>query len=102
MLRVWGCMMQYRPPTSNIGRFASRAHWEIHLGISRKYKAWIVLDLLSQKITKARDAIFYERLNLAQFREDERTKANRIYANDGHSYTTPKDEAAAAIMEEDV
>ncbi|CAI7758334.1 unnamed protein product [Closterium sp. NIES-54] len=34
MLRVWGCMVQYRPPTSTIGKFASRARWGIHLGIS--------------------------------------------------------------------
>ncbi|CAI7914172.1 unnamed protein product, partial [Closterium sp. NIES-53] len=54
-----------------------------------------------QKITNARDGIFYERLNLAQFRKDEQTNANRVYTNDRHSYATPKDEAAAAILEQD-
>ncbi|CAI5484626.1 unnamed protein product [Closterium sp. Yama58-4] len=58
MLRVWGCMVQYRPPTSTIGKFASRARWGIHLGISHEYKAWTVLDLLSQKTVHARDVIF--------------------------------------------
>ncbi|CAI5480896.1 unnamed protein product [Closterium sp. Yama58-4] len=101
MLRVWGCMVQYRPPTSTIGKFASRARWGIHLGISHEHKAWIVLDLLSQKTTHARDVIFYERLFLEQFRHDEQTNANRVYANDGHSYATPEDEAAAAILEQD-
>ncbi|CAI7901996.1 unnamed protein product [Closterium sp. NIES-53] len=101
MLRVWGCIVQYRPPTSTIGKFASRLRWGIHLGISRKYKAWSILDLLSQKITNARDVIFYERLNLAQFRKDEQRNANRVYANDGHNYTTPEDEAAATILEQD-
>ncbi|CAI7771585.1 unnamed protein product [Closterium sp. NIES-54] len=101
MLRVWGCMVQYRPPTSTIGKFARRARWGIHLGINREYKAWLILDLISQKITKARDVIFYERLFLRQFREDEPTNANCVYANDGHSYATPEDEAAAAILEQD-
>ncbi|CAI7891662.1 unnamed protein product [Closterium sp. NIES-54] len=101
MLRVWGCMVQYRPPTSTIGKFASRARWGIHLGISRKYRAWLILDLIRHKITKTRDVIFYERLFLGQFREDERTNANRVYTNDGHSYATPEDEAAAAILEQD-
>ncbi|CAI7871223.1 unnamed protein product [Closterium sp. NIES-53] len=74
MLRVWGCMVQYRPPTSTIGKFASRARWGIHLGISHEHKAWILLDLLSQKTTHARDVIFYERLFLELFRHDEHMK----------------------------
>ncbi|CAI7922363.1 unnamed protein product [Closterium sp. NIES-53] len=49
MLRVWGCMVQYRPPTSTIGKFASRTHWGNHLGISHEHKAWLILDLMSQK-----------------------------------------------------
>ncbi|CAI7759877.1 unnamed protein product [Closterium sp. NIES-54] len=54
MLRVWGCVVQYRPRTSIIGKFASHARWGIHLGIIYEYKAWIILDLLSQKVTNAR------------------------------------------------
>ncbi|CAI7857349.1 unnamed protein product [Closterium sp. NIES-53] len=101
MLRVWGCMVQYRPPTSTNGKFTSRAHWGIHLGISHKHKAWLILDLMSQKIKNARDVIFYERLFLWKFREDEQANANRVYANDGHNYASPEDEAAAAILEQD-
>ncbi|CAI7886887.1 unnamed protein product [Closterium sp. NIES-54] len=101
MLRVWGCMVQYGLPTSTLGNFASRARWGIYLGITHEYKAWIILDLLSQKTMNARDVIFYERLNLAQFREDEQTNANRVYAHDGHNYATPEDEAAAAFLEQD-
>ncbi|CAI7885747.1 unnamed protein product [Closterium sp. NIES-53] len=99
MLHVWGCMVQYRPPTSTIGKFASHARWGIHLGINHEHKAWLILDLMSQKVANARDVIFYERLFLKQFREDEQANANRVYANDGHIYATPEDEAAAAILE---
>ncbi|CAI7863038.1 unnamed protein product [Closterium sp. NIES-54] len=53
MLRVWGCMVKYRPPTSSIGKFASRAHWGVHLGISHEDKAWLILDLMSQKFKNA-------------------------------------------------
>ncbi|CAI5465955.1 unnamed protein product [Closterium sp. Yama58-4] len=101
MLRMWGCMVQYRPLTSTIRKFASRAHWGIHLVISHEHKAWIILDLLSQKTTHARDVIFYKRLFLDRFCVNERTKAIRAYANDGHSYATPEFEAAAAILEQD-
>ncbi|CAI7732270.1 unnamed protein product [Closterium sp. NIES-54] len=101
MLRVWGCMVQYRPPTSTIGKFTSRAHWGIHLGISHEHKAWLIMDLMSQKTTNSRDVIFYKRLFLEQFCEDERVNANHVYANDEHSYATPEDEAAAAILEQD-
>ncbi|CAI7820644.1 unnamed protein product [Closterium sp. NIES-54] len=101
MLRVWGCIVQYRPPTSTIRKFASRAHWGIHLGISHEHKAWLILDLMSQKVKNARDVIFYERLFLQRFREDEQANANRVYANNGHSYASPEDEAAAAILEQD-
>ncbi|CAI7774142.1 unnamed protein product, partial [Closterium sp. NIES-53] len=36
-----------------------------------------------------------------RFREDEQANANRVYANNGHSYASPEDEAAAAILEQD-
>ncbi|CAI7768422.1 unnamed protein product [Closterium sp. NIES-53] len=101
MLHVWGCMVHYRPPTSTIGKFTSRGHWGIHIGISHEHKAWLILDLMSQKIKNAGDVIFYERLFFWQFREDEQANANCVYANDGHSYASPEDEAAAAILEKD-
>ncbi|CAI7823443.1 unnamed protein product [Closterium sp. NIES-54] len=101
MLRVWGCMVQYCPPTSTIGKFASRARWGIHLGISHEHKAWLIMDLMSQKVTNARNVIFYERLFLRQFREDEHANANRVYANDGYSYASPEVKSAAAILEQD-
>ncbi|CAI7801644.1 unnamed protein product [Closterium sp. NIES-53] len=81
MLCMWGCMVQYRPPTSTIGKFTSRTRWGIHLSISHEHKAWLILDLMSPKIKNARDVIFYEWLFLRQFREDEKANANRIYAN---------------------
>ncbi|CAI7742408.1 unnamed protein product [Closterium sp. NIES-53] len=99
MLRVWGCMVHYHLLTSTIGKFASRARWGIPLGY--EYKAWSILDLLSQKVTNARNVICYERLNLDQYREDEHTNANRVPANDAHSYATPEDKAASAILEQD-
>ncbi|CAI7805057.1 unnamed protein product [Closterium sp. NIES-53] len=101
ILRVWGCMVQYRSPTSTIEKFASRARWGVHLGINHKHKKWLILDLISQKVKNARDVIFYERLFLRQFCEDEQANANRVYANNGHSYASPEDEAVAAILEQD-
>ncbi|CAI7803226.1 unnamed protein product [Closterium sp. NIES-53] len=98
MIRVWGCMVQYRPPMSTIGKFTSRARWGIHLGISHEHKAWLILDLMSQKIKNARGIIFYEWLFLRQFREDEQANAN---PGGGHSYASPEDEAAAAILGQD-
>ncbi|CAI7736323.1 unnamed protein product [Closterium sp. NIES-53] len=98
MLRMGGCMVHYRPPTSTIGKFTSCARWGIHLGISHEHN---ILDLMSQKVTNAHYVIFYERLFLKQFFEDEQTNTNSVYANDGHIYATPEDEAAAAIMEQD-
>ncbi|CAI7815544.1 unnamed protein product [Closterium sp. NIES-53] len=56
---------------------------------------------LNQKTTNACDVIFYERLNLAQFHEEEHTNANYVYTHDGHSYATPEDEATGAIQEQD-
>ncbi|CAI7886978.1 unnamed protein product [Closterium sp. NIES-53] len=56
---------------------------------------------MSQKVTNARDVIFYEGLFLRQFCEDKQANANRVYANNGHSYVSPEDEAAADILEQD-
>ncbi|CAI7735327.1 unnamed protein product [Closterium sp. NIES-53] len=54
-----------------------------------------------RKIKNACDVIFYERLFLRRFRKDEQANANRVYANDGHTYASPEDEVAAAILEQD-
>ncbi|CAI7738331.1 unnamed protein product [Closterium sp. NIES-54] len=73
LLRICGCIVRNRPPTSTIGKIASRVRWGIHLGIIYEYK----------------------------YHADEQTNTNRVYTKDGHSYATLEDEAAAAIMEQD-
>ncbi|CAI7842429.1 unnamed protein product [Closterium sp. NIES-54] len=67
MLRVFGCMVQYRPPSARAGRFSQRAQWGLHLGIERNYNAWKIFDVHSKEIVAARDVIFYERLTLPTY-----------------------------------
>ncbi|CAI7889991.1 unnamed protein product [Closterium sp. NIES-54] len=35
LLRVFGCIVQYRPPTAPLGKFDQRAKWGLHLGIEK-------------------------------------------------------------------
>ncbi|CAI7910751.1 unnamed protein product [Closterium sp. NIES-54] len=67
MLRVFGCMVQYRPPSAQAGQFSQRAQWGLHLGIERNYNAWKIFDVHSKEIVAARDVIFYERLTLPTY-----------------------------------
>ncbi|CAI7796238.1 unnamed protein product [Closterium sp. NIES-53] len=67
MLRVFGCMVQYRPPAARAGRFSQRAQWGLHLGIEKNYNAWKIFDAHSKKTVAARDVIFYERLTLQAY-----------------------------------
>ncbi|CAI7922526.1 unnamed protein product [Closterium sp. NIES-54] len=67
MLRVFGCMVQYRPPSARAGRFSQCAQWGLHLGIERNYNAWKIFDVLSKETVAARDVIFYERLTLPTY-----------------------------------
>ncbi|CAI7732826.1 unnamed protein product [Closterium sp. NIES-53] len=67
MLRVVGCMVQYRPPSARAGRFSQRAEWGLHLGIERNYNAWKIFDIHSKEKVAARDVIFYERLTLPTY-----------------------------------
>ncbi|CAI7845012.1 unnamed protein product [Closterium sp. NIES-54] len=67
MLRVFGCMVQYRPPSARPGRFSQRAQWGLHLGIERNYNAWKIFDVHSKETVAARDVIFYERLTLPTY-----------------------------------
>ncbi|CAI7885683.1 unnamed protein product [Closterium sp. NIES-53] len=62
MLRVFGCMVQYRPHTAKAGRFSQRAQWGLHLGIEKHYNAWKILNIHSKETVAARDVIFYKRL----------------------------------------
>ncbi|CAI7822272.1 unnamed protein product [Closterium sp. NIES-53] len=67
MLRVFGCMVQYRPLSPRAGRFSQRAQWGLHLGIERNYNAWKIFDVHSKETVAARDVIFYERLTLPTY-----------------------------------
>ncbi|CAI7790297.1 unnamed protein product [Closterium sp. NIES-54] len=67
MLRVFGCMVQYRPPYARAGRFSQRAQWGLHLGIERNYNAWKIFDIHFKETVAARDVIFYERLTLPTY-----------------------------------
>ncbi|CAI7910285.1 unnamed protein product [Closterium sp. NIES-54] len=67
MLRVFGCMVQYRPPEARAGRFSQRAQWGLHLGIEKNYTAWRIFDIHTKETVAARDVIFYERLTLQTY-----------------------------------
>ncbi|CAI7786061.1 unnamed protein product [Closterium sp. NIES-54] len=67
MLRVFGCMVQYQPPSARAGRFSQRAQWGLHRGIERNYNAWKIFDVHSKETVAARDVIFYERLTLPTY-----------------------------------
>ncbi|CAI7761653.1 unnamed protein product [Closterium sp. NIES-53] len=67
LLRVFGCMVQYRPPSARAGRFSQRAQWGLHLGIKRNYNVWKLFYVHSKETVAARDVIFYERLTLPTY-----------------------------------
>ncbi|CAI7874154.1 unnamed protein product [Closterium sp. NIES-53] len=67
MLRVFGCMVQSRPPSAKAGRFSQRAQWGLHLGIEKNYNAWKIFDVHSKETVAARGVIFYERLTLPTY-----------------------------------
>ncbi|CAI7808743.1 unnamed protein product [Closterium sp. NIES-54] len=67
LLRVFGCKVQYRPPSARAGRFSQRAQWGLHMGIERNYNAWKIFDVHSKETVAARDVIFYERLTLPTY-----------------------------------
>ncbi|CAI7886203.1 unnamed protein product [Closterium sp. NIES-53] len=69
LLRVFGCVVQYRPPTAPLGKFDQRAKWGLHLGIEKQYFAWRIMDYRSRLIVPARDCIFYENLTLPVFEQ---------------------------------
>ncbi|CAI7794427.1 unnamed protein product [Closterium sp. NIES-54] len=66
-IRVFGCMVQYRPHTARARRFSQRAQWGLHLGIEKHYNAWKIFDIHSKETVAARDVIFYERLTLQTY-----------------------------------
>ncbi|CAI7782874.1 unnamed protein product [Closterium sp. NIES-54] len=69
LLRVFGCVVQYRPPTAPLGKFDQRAKWGLHLGIEKQFFAWRIMDYRSRLLVPARDCIFYENLTLPVFEQ---------------------------------
>ncbi|CAI7849592.1 unnamed protein product [Closterium sp. NIES-53] len=69
LLRVFGSVVQYRPPTAPLGKFDQRAKWGLHLGIEKQYFALRIMDYRSRLLVPARDCIFYENLTLPVFEQ---------------------------------
>ncbi|CAI7897445.1 unnamed protein product [Closterium sp. NIES-53] len=69
LLRVFGCVVQYRPPTAPLGKFDQRAKWGLHLGLEKQFSAWRILDYRCRLLLPARDCIFYENLTLPVFEQ---------------------------------
>ncbi|CAI7812970.1 unnamed protein product [Closterium sp. NIES-53] len=67
MLRVFGCMVQYRPPSARAGRFSQRAQWGLLLGIEKNYNALKIFAVHSKETVAARGVIFYEQLTLPTY-----------------------------------
>ncbi|CAI7880070.1 unnamed protein product [Closterium sp. NIES-53] len=67
MLRVFGCMVQYRPHTARARIFSQCAQWGLHLGIEKHYNAWKIFYVHSKETIAARDVIFYEGLTLQTY-----------------------------------
>ncbi|CAI7795018.1 unnamed protein product [Closterium sp. NIES-53] len=87
MLRVFGCMVQYRPPTARAGQ------WGLHLGIEKHYNAWKIFDIHSKETVAARDVIFYERLTLQTYLDNlaaDRDLTGGFRGN--RAFATPADE----------
>ncbi|CAI7862624.1 unnamed protein product [Closterium sp. NIES-54] len=76
LLRVFGCVVQYRPPTAPLGKFDQRAKWGLHLGIEKQCLAWRIMDYRSRLLVPARDCIFYENLTLPVFEQLLATQQN--------------------------
>ncbi|CAI7890883.1 unnamed protein product [Closterium sp. NIES-53] len=68
MLRVFGCMAQYRIPDEKRGKFESKTRWAVHIGLSKESKGWILWDPLLTKEIVSRDVIFHEDMSLARWK----------------------------------
>ncbi|CAI7746349.1 unnamed protein product [Closterium sp. NIES-53] len=97
MLRIFWCMVEYRPHTTRTGNFDDRARWGIHIGIESGYHAWKILDFATHQLTRSRDCIFYERLTLPLYRQH-RTAQNRLdnIFQGQHSYASNEDDVDVA------
>ncbi|CAI7884466.1 unnamed protein product [Closterium sp. NIES-53] len=67
--QVFGCVVQYRPPTAPLGKFDQRAKWGLHLGLAKHFSVWRIMDYRSRLLVPARDCIFYENLTLPVFEQ---------------------------------
>ncbi|CAI7783382.1 unnamed protein product [Closterium sp. NIES-53] len=101
LLRVFGCVVQYRPPTTPLGKIDLRAKWGLHLGIEKQYLAWRIMDYRSRLLVPARDCIFYENLTLPVFEQQLATQQNPATLFHGVRSFTSADAELAASEEPD-
>ncbi|CAI7888257.1 unnamed protein product [Closterium sp. NIES-54] len=101
LLRVFGCVVQYRPPTAPLGKFDQRAKWGLHLGIEKQYLAWRIMDYRSRLLVPAHDCIFYKNLTLRVFEQHLATQHNPATLFHGVRLFASADAELAASEEPD-
>ncbi|CAI7881519.1 unnamed protein product [Closterium sp. NIES-53] len=101
LLRVCGCVVQYRPPTAPLGNFDQRAKWGLHLGIEKQYLARRIMDYRSRLLVPACDCIFYENLTLPVFEQHLATQQNPAMLFHGVRSFASADAELAASEEPD-
>ncbi|CAI7798739.1 unnamed protein product [Closterium sp. NIES-53] len=102
LLRVFGCVVQYRPPTTPLGKFDQRAKWGLHLGIEKQYLAWRIMFYRSRLLVPARDCIFYENLTLPVFEQHLATQRDPAVLFHGVRSFASADAELAASEEHDI
>ncbi|CAI7878217.1 unnamed protein product [Closterium sp. NIES-53] len=102
LLRVFGCVVQYRPPTAPLGKFDQRAKWGLHLGLEKQFSAWRILDYRSRLLIPARDYIFYENLTLPVFKQYLATQRDPTVIFHGVRSFASADAELAASEEPDI
>ncbi|CAI7866583.1 unnamed protein product [Closterium sp. NIES-53] len=98
LLRVLGCVVQYRPPTAPLGKFDQRAKWGLHLGIEKQYLAWCIMDYRSRLFVPARDCIFYENLTLPVFEQHLAMQRNPATLFQGRTDDNPHYQTGLQIL----
>ena len=73
MVRVFGCIVQYKILDRHLGKLSSKAKWGLHLGVGQddyvQTKGWRVMDLQTKRVTTAREVCFYEGISQATWLE---------------------------------
>ncbi|CAI7858045.1 unnamed protein product, partial [Closterium sp. NIES-54] len=102
MLRAYGCMVVFHVPKEKRGKLEASGRWEVHLGLAKDHKGWLIWDLTSQQLSVSRDVKFLESLYYKEWKQQQQKLPTTPLIIEADEVQRPSRQVQVTVSEEEI